>query len=328
MVTGGAGFVGFYLSKHLANQGIDVTIIDNLSRGKQDEEFLKLISTPNVHFIPMDLTDTEQLRKLEGTYDEIYHLAAINGTKHFYERPQEVLKVNILALMNMLEWANSSNCGKFLFTSSSEAYAGTISSFPDPDRFIPTNEEIPLTIVDVFNPRYSYGGSKLVGELLTVNYCRTKNIPFSIIRYHNIYAGRMGFEHVIPQFCERIYNKENPFIIYGGTETRAFCYVDDATRATQSVMENQNCNGEIINIGNSKEEVTIIDLAKKLLEINSLEVEIRVEDAPPGSVQRRCPSTKKLNNLTGYEPRVSLDEGLQSINSWYMEEFSRRESNE
>lgn len=323
LVTGGAGFIGYYLAKHLADQNLNVTIVDNFTRGKKDEAFETLISRKHVEFINCDMTNKSEFETLNGKYDEIYHLAAINGTKNFYEIPQEVLRVNISALMNLLEWIDTENCGKFLFSSSSEAYAGTIRAYGRAGEFLPTEESIPLTIDDVFNPRYSYGGSKLIGEILTINFCRQKKVPFSIIRYHNIYAGRMGFDHVIPEFCKRIHEKENPFRIFGGEETRAFCYVDDATKATQMVMESEACNGEIVHIGNSNEEIKIIDMAKMLFEINEYTPKIDIKSAPQGCVQRRCPSTDKLKKLTGFEPKVPLAEGLKKINDWYMKAYTK-----
>ena len=188
LVTGGAGFIGFHLADYLSKkQDCEVTIIDNFTRNKEDQDFQELISKRNVKFIMADMTNKEFYLKLSGYYDNVYHLAAINGTKYFYEKPYEVLRVNILSLMNLIEWIRPSNCGKFVFTSSSEAYAGTINKYSGFQESLPTKEDIPLCVDDVFNARFSYGGSKITGELLTINYFRKINIPFSIIRYHNIY---------------------------------------------------------------------------------------------------------------------------------------------
>ena len=321
LVTGAAGFIGFHLAESLSKTSSKVTIIDNLSRGKSDSAFLDLTNRKNVRYIQADLTETDYYAQLDEYYDEIYHLAAINGTKYFYEKPQEVLRVNILSLLHLLEWIKDDRCGKFLFTSSSEAYAGTIRAFPDADKLLPTKEDIPLCIDDVFNERYSYGGSKLTGELLTINYMRNKKSPYTIVRYHNVYGPRMGFEHVVPEFCQRIYNKQNPFDIFGGNDTRAFCYVTDAIDATIMVMENSGCDGHIIHIGNSNEEVKITDLAQRIIRIGNIETKLNIQPSRVGSVSRRCPDTQKLNTLTGYIPKVSLDKGLKCTLDWYLDYF-------
>lgn len=323
LVTGGAGFIGFYLAKYLAHQpNCNVTIIDNLQRGKHDNEFTNLLKLPNIKFINADMTTMHYWQHLNSYYDEIYHLAAINGTKYFYEKPQEVLRINILSLMYLLEWINPENCGKFIFTSSSEAYAGTINSFGNTQNFIPSSENIPLTIDDVFNPRFSYGGSKLTGELLTVNYCRSKQVAFNIIRYHNIYGGRMGFEHVLPEFCKRIFNKENPFSIFGGTETRAFCYIDDAVEATVAVMRAQNANNQIVHVGNSTEEISISDLALLLFKVSGFNATLNILPAPVGSVLRRCPNTQKLRELTHFSAKIPLKQGLLKTYEWYNQKYT------
>lgn len=316
LITGGAGFIGFHLAKNLANQKYKVTIADNLFRGKMDYELINLINNKNVSFIKCDLTKIKDLRKLGYSYDYVYHLASINGTRYFYEIPNVVLKVNILCALNILDWflSNKNKNKKILFSSSSEAYAGTLSRYGVK---IPTNEDVPLTIEDVKNPRWSYGGSKIIGELLFMNYAKKNNFRMSIVRYHNIYGERMGFEHVIPQFCLKILNKENPFKIFGGTETRAFCYFSDAIQATQMVMEGNRTDGEIINIGNSNEEITMKDLAMKLFKINKVNPKLRIKKAPKGSVARRCPNISKLHRLTGFTPEVNLDEGLKKTFEWY-----------
>jgi len=326
LITGAAGFIGYHLARLLCEMPVRITVIDNLSRGKSDEDFASLINKKNVTYIQADMTDARYLAQLDGHYDEIYHLAAINGTKHFYERPQEVLRVNILSLLFLLEWVDSVNCGKFLFTSSSEAYAGTIRAFPDAEKtLIPTKEEVPLCIDNVFNERYSYGGSKLVGELLTINYMRCKKVPFTIVRYHNVYGPRMGFEHVIPEFSRRIFDKEDPFDVFGGEDTRAFCYITDAVDATTAVMKSEQCDGQVIHIGNSNEEIVIEELARKMINISNLNVPLNIHPTREGSVSRRCPDTSKLSALTGYSPLVSLDEGLHYTMDWYMEYYSCNE---
>ena len=316
VVTGASGFIGFHLAEYLSqNPDNELTVIDNHERGKPDAMFKALISKPNVIFLNQDMTKRDFYDELTGRYDCIYHLAAINGTRNFYERPYDVMRVNILSLMNMLEWCTKDNCGGFMFTSSSEAYAGTITQ--NPGSYIPTSESIPLSVTDVMNPRWSYGGSKITGELLTVNYCRTHGVSFRIIRYHNIYGIRMGYDHVLPEFFRRIHERVNPFPIYGGEETRAFCAVNDAVKATEAVMLSEKCGGEIVHIGNSSQEVKIIDLLKLCLKIADYQPEILVKPAPEGCVARRCPDTEKLYRLTGFRAGITLADALPEMYRWY-----------
>ena len=324
IVTGGSGFIGYHLANYLSNQaGAEVTIIDNHARGVADDMFNELIAKENVIFINADITNKDFYEKLNGFYDGIYHLAAINGTRNFYERPYDVLRANILTLMNMLEWCDDKNCGAFLYSSSSEAYAGTLNMFlPDHPEFIPTKENIPLSVDDPLNPRWSYGGSKLLGEILTANYCRTHNVSFRIIRYHNIYGKRMGFLHVLPEFFKRVHNRVNPFPIYGGEETRAFCEVSDAVKATEEVLLSEKCAGEIVHIGNSNEEIKIIDLLRLVLKIANFDPKIEVKPAPKGSVKRRLPDTSKLYELTGFQAKISLEDGLKEMYDWYEKTYA------
>ena len=327
IVTGGRWVNGYHLAELLSQNGeTEVTVIDNHARGIPDEMFRQLLARPNVVFLNADMTKKGFYGQLSGRYDEIYHLAAINGTKNFYERPYAVLQANILSLMNMLEWCTVENCGGFLFSSSSEAYAGTFNRFlPEHPEFIPSKENIPLTIDDVLNPRWSYGGSKLIGEILTANYCRVHSVSFKIIRYHNIYGVRMGFDHVLPEFFKRIYTREAPFKVFGGQETRAFCAVADAVCATEAVMHSDRCNGEIVHIGNSTQEIRIIDLLQKVFDIADYHPDVDIRPAPEGCVMRRCPNTDKLWELTGYRAAITLDEALPEMYEWYMRRYAEME---
>jgi nucleoside-diphosphate-sugar epimerase len=320
LITGGAGFIGFALSKSLSEQGYDVTILDNFSRGSEDEEFKGLIEKDNVHFIKTDLTKHDCMDQIEGEFDYVYHLAMINGTENFYNIPDKVLKVGILGTLNVLDWFVKQKKGKFLFSSSSETYAGALKLLGD--KFpIPTPEDVPLVVGDPSNVRWSYGASKILSEVAIHSYAKAYGMKnFSIIRYHNIYGPRMGFEHVIPQFIERIVKKESPFKIFGGQETRTFCYIDDGVEATQIVMESKEANGKTIHIGRDDGEIKIMDLAKELMEVAGEEVEFDVRPAPEGCVMRRCPDISKLKSL-GYESKVSLEEGLKKCYDWYKDKF-------
>jgi nucleoside-diphosphate-sugar epimerase len=319
LITGGGGFIGFHLAKHLFDQGYDITILENFARGKRDDEFEKFLEEGKAKLIEGDITVAETFEKL-GEYDYIYHLAMINGTENFYKIPDKVLKVGIVGTLNVLDWFVKQKKGKLLFSSSSEAYAGALKILGD-NFPLPTPENVPLVIEDPSNVRWSYGGSKMLSEIAIHSYAQAYDMKnFCIIRYHNIYGPRMGFEHVIPQFIERTIKDDGDFKIFGGQETRTFCYVEDGVEATRLVMESDETNGKTIHIGRDDDEIKIIDLAKNLFEIAEVERKFDVRPAPDGSVMRRCPNIEKLKGL-GFSPKVDLKEGLKKSYDWYKEKI-------
>lgn len=320
LITGGAGFIGLHLAKSLANQGHEVTILDNFARGEEDLDFKSVIEKPNVKFIKGDITLKETFDKLDNDYDYIYHLAMINGTENFYKIPDKVLKVGIIGTINILDWFVKQKNGKLLFSSSSETYAGALKLLGD--KFpIPTPEEVPLIVDNPSNVRWSYGASKILSEVAMHSWAKAYGMKnFSIIRYHNIYGPRMGFEHVVPQFIERLAKKENPFKIIGWEDTRSFCYIDDAVIATQLVMESEKTNGETIHIGRDDGEIAILDMAKTLFKVTNVNPKLDLINSPEGSVKRRCPDITKLKKL-GFVPIISLEEGLKKSYEWYKHKF-------
>jgi nucleoside-diphosphate-sugar epimerase len=245
----------------------------------------------------------------------------VNGTKHFYTIPHEVLRVNVLSLVYMLEWFKEKNKnGKFCFTSSNEAYAGGLNAFGVLP--IPTPENVPLVVEDTYNPRWSYGGSKLIGELFVINYARAYNLRGCIVRPHNFYGPRAGWDHVVPEFSVRIADRVDPFILYGDSETRTFCYIDDGVRAMNMLMDSSETDKQPIgtfHIGDNN-ETTIGNLAEALFEIAGWKPKnITVQKAPVGSVKRRVADTTRIENAVGWKPHVSLRDGLAKTYAWYAE---------
>ena len=192
LVTGGSGFLGSNLVKFLLKKKRNVTVIDDNSRGSLSN--LRDVSK-NFKFIKGDLRDEKLLKKSLKNIDTVFHLAAINGTENFYSIPDVVLDVGINGTSKLINAVNKSKVKKFIFASSSEVY--------QKPKIIPTPESINLNFPNLTNPRYSYGVSKLAGEIL-VNFYLNNNVKKIIFRPHNIYGPAMGYEHVIPQLIERI----------------------------------------------------------------------------------------------------------------------------
>lgn len=321
LITGGAGFIGYHLSKQLLKDpNMELVLVDNLKRGRMDADFEELLKDKRVKFLNLDLTDLKSYENLGNGYEHIYHLAAINGTKLFYEIPHEVLRINALSLIYMLDWFKDKNRdGKFCFTSSNETYAGGLNAFNQLP--IPTPEKVPLVIDDTYNPRWSYASTKLIGELFVINYAKMHEFRALIVRPHNFYGPRAGYKgHVIPDFCERIAAKVDPFPIYGADDTRTFCYIEDAMRAMQMLMDSLKTDGqpiETVHIGDFR-EITMKQLAEIMFEVTGWKPkELDIKTSPPGSVKRRLADVSKLQNLTGWKPEISLEEGLKRTYDWY-----------
>ena len=320
LITGGAGFIGYHLANFLAQQKpVKITLVDNLFRGKMDADFKKLIKNPQIKFLNLDLLDLASYKKIGRGYDQVYHLAAVNGTKLFYEIPQEVLKINTLALVYMLEWFKTNNRqGKFCFTSSNEAYAGGLNAFNKLP--IPTPEAVPLVIDDPYNPRWSYAATKLVGELFVIHYAKAFNFRALVVRPHNFYGPRAGYGHVIPELSARILKREDPLTVYGGNETRTFCYIDDAVRAMTLLMDSPKTDQQpiaTVHIGNT-DEIKIIDLARKMFKVSGWQPhQVEIGASPQGSVRRRLADVTKLEKLTGWQPIINLEQGLKLTFDWY-----------
>ena len=168
LITGAAGFIGYALAKRLADDPTnELIVVDNFIRGKRDAGYLELCARPNVTALELDLSAPGAVETLPTTsLDYLFHLAALNGTQNFYEKPYEVLRHSTLPAFALIDKYVVTRAvrNRFVYAGSSEAYASTISVF---DWAVPTKEDVPLCIDDPTNARWSYGASKLHGEVLT-----------------------------------------------------------------------------------------------------------------------------------------------------------------
>ena len=321
LITGGAGFVGYHLAKKEADLGNDVTIIDSFERPNEDPAFKALIQRDNITFLQKDVSEEDTFKLLpDDYYNVVYHLAALNGTANFYNYPARVLKIGCLSTIYLLDWISRHNVQpRIIYTSSSETYAGT-ANIQGKDFPIPTPEDVPLTIDDVKNVRWSYGASKLIGEVAFYCYSKMYDInDFNIVRLHNIYGPRMGFEHVISQFIKRFLDGERPFKVMGSDQTRSFCFIDDVLAAFEKIV-NSEMQKEIIHVGNDKEEILIADLAKLVFDVGGEDYNFINEPAPDGSVNRRCPNIEKLK-LLGIPEQIKLRKGIEKTFNWYKSNY-------
>lgn len=314
LVTGGTGFIGAALVRGLVEQGHAVRVLDNGMRGAARR--LRDVAG-EVEMIDADIRDAPAVSRAVAGCDAVFHLAYINGTRYFYEIPHTVLEVGVKGTLNVLDAVVEHGVGRLLYASSSEVYQTPPT--------VPTDETVPASIPDVTNPRYSYGGGKLIGELLTLNYQRAHDFAGVVFRPHNIYGPDMGGEHVIPAFCVRIAElkeKGGAFRMQGdGSATRAFCHIDDCVRALLLLLEKGEAGG-VYHVGDDRDEISIRELAERLMRIAGVEAEFEEIPMPPGATNRRCPDVGRLRSL-GYRPATVLDEGLAEAYVWYSTEGRR-----
>lgn len=310
-VTGGSGFIGAYLTKRLLRDGWEVIVIDNLLRG----EIGRLAEVvDDVQFLTVDIRDEDRVADAIRGCDVVMHLAAINGTENFYSHPELVLDVGLRGALAVVNSCRRVGVPDLVLASSAEVY--------QTPQVVPTPETIPLMLPDTLNPRYSYGGSKIVSELIAFDYAREHFRKVQVFRPHNIYGPNMGWKHVIPQLILRaacvIESGPRPARVQiqgDGRETRAFCYVDDAVDGILTMYE-RGGHREIYHIGND-EEISILNLVQRLGVTMETELIPTSGAAAAGGAPRRCPDISKMRAL-GYQPRVNLDEGLRRTTEWYL----------
>jgi len=299
LVTGGTGFIGSNISNFLVDKGHNVKILDDNSRGsiKKIKKFKRKIK-----FIKGDIRDRKSVNKALKNTDAVIHLAYINGTKYFYNKPILVLDVAVKGILNVIDGCIKNGIKELYLASSSEVYQ-------TPDK-IPTDEKESLKIPNIFNPRYSYGGGKILTELMGVHYGKKYFKKLIIFRPHNVYGPNMGQEHVIPQFINRFKSlKGKNFKIQGtGNEIRSFIYIKDFLSAFNLILD-RGKHLNIYNIGTS-EKIKIKDLAYKLSKILKKKIILKKTPLAEGGTKVRIPNINKIKKL-GFKSKFYLEKGLR-----------------
>ncbi len=310
LVTGGLGFIGASLTKALVKAGHTVRVLDNSSRGSAE----KLGDTvKDVEIIEGDIRDPAIVDRATKGCECVCHLAFVNGTEYFYKYPAYVLDVGVKGMINVTDSSIRHGVKDFVLASSSEVYQTPAK--------VPTDEAAALSVPDPLNPRYSYGGGKIISELIAVNYGREHFERTVIFRPHNVYGPAMGYEHVIPQFVLRLQELAAKssgtinFPIQGdGKQTRSFIYIDDFTDGLMEVI-NKGLNQNIYHIG-TMDEISILDLALRIASLMKISAKVVPGKEAEGATLRRCPDIAKLTAL-GFKAKHSLEQGLKPTIDWY-----------
>jgi len=304
LITGGAGFIGSYLSESLTARGDSVTVVDNLSTGKN-------ILNNSVEFIEGSIFDRNLMEALISKNDQVLHLAAAVGVLNIVNKPLESLMTNIKGTEIILELCSKYN-KPVLITSTSEVYGKNNN--------VPLNEESDRVLGSPLLSRWSYSEAKAIDESMAYFYFQEKGLPIRLVRLFNTVGPRQvgNYGMVLPRFVGAALKNE-PLSVYGsGDQIRCFCHVLDAVRGLLLVIDSDKAVGQVFNVGNNQ-QISIMELAKKVIEItgskSSIE-KIAYEKAYPEGfedMQRRVPDISKIRLVLGWSPEINLDQIIKDI---------------
>jgi len=294
LVTGGGGFLGSHLCEFLLKKGGDVICVDNFFSGNKDN-IQHLSSYPYFELIRHDIINPLLLE-----VDRIYHLACPASPIHYQYNPIKTVKTNVMGTINMLGLAKRIKA-RILLSSSSEVYGDA--------KVHPQNESY-RGDVNPIGLRSCYDEGKRVAETLMMDYHRQNEVDIKIARIFNTYGPRMAIDdgRVVSNFIVQALRKD-PLTVYGdGAQTRSFCYVSDLIEGLFAMMNAENFTGPV-NLGNP-DEFTILELAEKILELTKSSSKIVHEPLPSDDPAKRCPDISLAKEKLGWQPKVSIDEGL------------------
>ena len=315
LITGGAGFVGSHLAEALLKKGDTVWVIDDLSTGCL-ENVQHLQGNPEFSLVVDTIMNENVMEKLIKESDIVYHLAAGVGVKYVIDNALSSLLTNIRGTEVVLELADNDGKKKVILTSTSEVYGKNGK--------VPYKEEDDRVLGSVYSTRWGYSISKAVDEFLALAYWREKSLPTVTVRLFNTCGPKQTGQYgmVVPRFVQSALLGQ-PLTVYGdGTQTRCFTYVGDVIRALTVLSENEEAVGEVFNVGGTQ-EITIKELAERVIRLTGSTAEIEYisyEEAYGEGfedMKRRVPDIAKIRKLTGWTPRVNLDDLLMTVIDYY-----------
>ena len=308
LVTGGAGFLGSHLCERLVAQGNDVLCIDNYFTGRKDN-VARLLSDPHFEAMRHDIT-----HPLFIEVDEIYNLACPASPIHYQFDPVQTTKTSVIGAINMLGLAKRLKA-KIFQASTSEVY-GDPTSHPQPESYRGN--------VNPIGPRACYDEGKRCAETLFFDYYRQHNLKIRVARIFNTYGPRMhpNDGRVVSNFIVQALRNE-PITLYGdGTQTRAFCYVDDLISGFLALMAAPDTVTGPVNLGNPV-ETSVAELAELVIALTGSHSEIVYRPLPVDDPVQRCPDITQAQSVLGWQPRTALKDGLTRTIAYFDQLLTR-----
>jgi UDP-glucose 4-epimerase len=315
LITGGAGFVGSHLAEALLGRGDEVYVLDDLSTGSiENIEHLK--SLPAFHYAIDSIRNEPVTAELADHVDVVFHLAAAVGVRLIVESPVNTIETNVHGTESVLKIANKKK-KKVVIASTSEVYGKSNA--------VPFREDADLVLGPTHKGRWSYACSKAIDEFLALAYYKEKRLPVVVVRLFNTVGprqtGRYGM--VIPNLIKQAL-LGHPLTVFGdGQQSRCFTYVSDVVGVLLRLADHPGAVGEVFNVGNDREEVTIRDLAARVKARTGSKSEIvtvpydQAYEEGFEDMRRRVPDLTKVRALVGYEPKVHLDEILDRVTAYF-----------
>ena len=310
LITGGAGFIGSHLADELIKAGDKVTVLDDLSTGRF-ENIEHLDGNKSFNFVEDTILHEDLVDKLVEKIDVVYHLAAAVGVDLIVKKPLESLVTNIKGSEIVLEMVHRYH-KKVLITSTSEIYGKNTNG--------PLKEDDDRILGSPLKSRWSYSTAKAVDEMLAYEYWRQKKVPTVIVRLFNTVGPRQtgAYGMVVPRFVTQALKNEDITVYGDGKQSRCFLHVKNVVTALTKLMNNEKAVGNVFNIG-SQEEITIEELAKKIIKIAKSSSKIvyipydKAYEEGFEDMQRRVPDTTKAKAAIGFKPTMDLEGIIKDV---------------
>ena len=301
VVTGGAGFIGSELVRQLAAEGRPVTVVDNLVNGTASN----VEGVGGVDLRVDDIRDRVAVDQAVDGAEIVYHLACL-GVRHSLHDPVENQDVNAVGTLTMLLAARDAGVGRFVYVSSSEVYG--------------TAMHVPMSELHPTFPMTVYGAGKLAGECYTRAFHRSYGYPTVVVRPFNSFGPRSHHEgdsgEVIPKFVLRALAGKELVIFGDGTQTRDFTFVSDTARGIRAAGVVAAAVGGTFNLGQGT-EITVNELAETVSAVVGRATRVVHDDDRPGDVLRLYSDSTHAQDVLGFRPTVSLEDGLRQLLGWY-----------
>jgi len=309
LITGGAGFIGSHLCERFLNEGDEVICVDNLITGNADN-IAHLFPNKRFSFIPQDVTNYIYVK---GPVDAILHFASPASPVDYLELPIQTLKVGSLGTHKALGLAKEKNA-RFLLASTSEVYG---------DPLVHPQKEDYWGNVNPIGPRGVYDEAKRFAEAMTMAYHRTHKVETRIVRIFNTFGPRMRLRdgRVVPNFIAQALRGEDVTVYGDGGQTRSFCFVNDLVEGIVRLLRSEY-DGPM-NIGNPQ-EMSVLNFAKLIIQLTDSKSKIVFKPLPVDDPKVRQPDiTLARRVLNNWEPRVSLEDGLQQTIAYFADKVHK-----